>query len=297
MNKLLRAGFWKYTQSTAFWVSLISAAVCGAACGSTRGLNTFIDIPEALSAVVYMICAAMISLNIGKEYSDGTIRNKLIVGHTKVQIFLSEMLIGLAACALVYFVFAASFSAVCAERVFNINPTVLIRIPTAILLASLGLSAMFVLISMLCTNKSVALIVILVVLLVMVIAVDVAGTVLWRSEMHTEKYISHVVLDEITGEPIIDPTNGGYVIVTEEAPEYLDPNYISEPTRAVLTAIYDILPAGAIDQYISEIRPYFEGGAPNQYDLYPRRLLYISAAVNVIIVFAGAILFSRKDIK
>lgn len=292
MLKLLRAGFFKYVKSTAFWVSLICAAACGVLCWLTRELDIFIDVSEVLSIVVYVICAAMISLNIGKEYSDGTFRNKIIVGHTKTNIFLSEMIIGLAACTLVYLVFAASFSAVCAERVFGIAPAVLIRIPAAMLLASLGLSAMIVLISMLCTNKSVALIVTLAVMLVMAIAVDVAGTVLWRSEMHTEKYIPHAVIDEITGEPIIDPTNGGYVMATEA-----DPDYISEPTRAVLTAIYDILPAGALDQYVSEIRPYFEGGFPNQYDLYPRYLPYVSVLVIILFPAVGVLLFSRKDIK
>ena len=297
MYNLLRACSWKYIKSTAFWVSLIGAAICGVLCWPSHGLDTFIDVSDVLSAVVYMICAAMISLNVGKEYSDGTFRNKIIVGHTKAKIFLSEMLVGLAACALVYLVFAVSFSAVCAERVFGIKSEALIRIPMAILLASLGLSAMFVLISMLCSNKSVALIVTLVTLLVMVIAVDMAGTALWRSEMHTEKYIPHVVMDETTGEPIIDPTNGGYVLVTDNDPKYIDPNYISEPTRAVLTAIYDVLPAGAIDQYVAEIYPYFEGKFPNQYDLYPRYLPYVSAVVLAVLIFAGAMLFAKKDIK
>lgn len=297
MYNLLRACSWKYIKSAAFWVSLISAAICGALCWPSHGFDTFIDISDMLSAVVYVICAAMISLNVGKEYSDGTFRNKITVGHTKAKIFLSEMFVGLTACALVYLVFAASFSAVCAGRVFNIAPAVLVRIPTAILLGSLGLSAMFVLISMLCSNKSVALIVSLVTLLVMVIAVDMAGTALWRSEMHTEKYIPHVVIDEITGEPILDPANGGYIIVTDKDPEYIDPNYISEPTRAMLTAIYDVLPTGAIDQYVAEIYPYFEGKFPNQYDLYPRYLPYVSAAVLAVLIFAGAMLFAKKDIK
>lgn len=292
MGKLLRSGLWKYIKSAVFWVSLIGAAVCGALCWLTRQLDTFIDVSDVLSIVVYVICAAMLSLNIGKEYSDGTFRNKIIVGHTKTKVFLSEMIIGLAACALVYLVFALSFSAACTERIFSINPMVLIRIPMSILLASLGLSAMIVLISMLCSNKSVAFIVALTLLLVMAIVVDVAGTVLWRSEMHTEKYIPHVAIDEITGEPIIDTITGEFVMVTE-----VDPNYISDPTRAVLTAIYDILPAGALDQYVSEVRPYFEGSIPNQYDLYPRRLPYISAAVIVFLISAGAILFAKKDIK
>ena len=46
--------------------------------------------------LVFMI-PAFVSLFVGTEYSDGTIRNKLIIGHTRLSIYLSNLITGVAA--------------------------------------------------------------------------------------------------------------------------------------------------------------------------------------------------------
>ena len=62
--------------------------------------NTSIPLDSGLFVyvtVIGILLAAFISLFIGTEYNDGTIRNKLVIGHTRSAIYLSNLIVCLAA--------------------------------------------------------------------------------------------------------------------------------------------------------------------------------------------------------
>ena len=50
-----------------------------------------------------LVIAVFVSLFFGTEYSDGTLRNKLIGGYTRAQIYVSQFVVNAAACLLIYF--------------------------------------------------------------------------------------------------------------------------------------------------------------------------------------------------
>lgn len=56
-----------------------------------------------LSAVI-MVFAVFVSIFLGTEYGDGTIRNKIIAGHTRNHIYLSQFIVSAAACLTIYLV-------------------------------------------------------------------------------------------------------------------------------------------------------------------------------------------------
>ena len=103
MRNLLSAGFTRLGKNTAFYLTagalLIIAAVMMLTAGRTALRNTsdYVYTLEQhyfdLAGYMGFFLAAFIALFIGTEYSDGTIRNKLIVGHARTNVYLSNLLV------------------------------------------------------------------------------------------------------------------------------------------------------------------------------------------------------------
>ena len=49
-----------------------------------------------------LVAAILTSMFIGSEYSDGTIRNKLVVGHSRMRIYLANLIVCSVACVLIF---------------------------------------------------------------------------------------------------------------------------------------------------------------------------------------------------
>ncbi len=100
MRDLCKARLVKYLRSPIFWlaaiVSLVSGIHNGIYCGYSKDEIGEIaqcrvdDVWFLIAIWAAIICTA---LGIGREFSDGTIRNKVIAGYTKAQIFFAEILV------------------------------------------------------------------------------------------------------------------------------------------------------------------------------------------------------------
>ena len=104
MAKLLRANFSRLWKSRIFYVGLAFTVL----------LNIFLVIdgwhsgklgyPEPLEDVLFQnfiiigfVSAVVVGMFLGTEYSDGTIRNKIAVGHTRASIYLANLIVCAAA--------------------------------------------------------------------------------------------------------------------------------------------------------------------------------------------------------
>ena len=115
MRNLLRANFSRLGRSKIFYLAII--AMAGLAAFITWNqwdemqkydITVTVDYALFLSQVVYGIVAAIfVSLFVGVEYSDGTIRNKLLVGRNRVDVYLANFITCAAALAIVYAASAA----------------------------------------------------------------------------------------------------------------------------------------------------------------------------------------------
>lgn len=218
-----------------------------------------------------MLCiafAAVISLIVGTEYSDGTIRNKVIVGHTRAEIYFSMLITNIEASVIAiavhgvvtygigYFLFGG----------FTIPMGQIIAYILCSLLANLVFTAVFVAIAMNCSNKSVTAVVSMIIAVVVIFAANIAGGRLIEPEM---------TYDGVT--------------ISVDGIEYGDliknPNYVSGFKRSVWEFIYDFLPSGQLIQI-------------QQLEL--DNLIY-SALLSVLffasVTIVGYILFRKKDIK
>ena len=102
MNKLLRADFSRLFKSKEFWIcaALMFAVSVGNALRAINSAKNFSSdtkfyIDEyvfGLAPYTAIIPAVLISLFLGTEYSDKTIRNKLIIGHTRTNIYLADFM-------------------------------------------------------------------------------------------------------------------------------------------------------------------------------------------------------------
>ncbi len=108
MRKLLSANFIRLFRSQVFWVLEAACAITGASIYLLAVINTR-EIGELwylnngnyyfFLGVIYIgfVMAVFSGFYIGVEYSDGTIRNKLTVGHSRESIYLANMIVSFAA--------------------------------------------------------------------------------------------------------------------------------------------------------------------------------------------------------
>ena len=94
MRKLLRADFARLWRDKIFWLALTAMAAAGQFCFWARfqsfreGYAAPLEDPFMVYVpVAAIVLSALCALFIGVDYSDGTIRNKLIAGHGRASVY------------------------------------------------------------------------------------------------------------------------------------------------------------------------------------------------------------------
>ncbi len=126
MNRLLSANFTRLRKSKVFWLGVIAMIGFGAFLPISNYMdeirfreftdyeftNPFDNVLFGYSLAIGVLCAIFISLFLGTEYSDGTIRNKLIVGKTRASIYFSNLITNIAAALFMCLCYLGSVCAV-----------------------------------------------------------------------------------------------------------------------------------------------------------------------------------------
>ena len=98
MIKLLKAGFFRLKKDIIFYLFIfLTIGIAGFMLyryynNNIIFKNTYLDeiVNEFIIYIGFFI-AIFVSIFVGKEHSQGIIRNKIIVGHSRVSIFLSNL--------------------------------------------------------------------------------------------------------------------------------------------------------------------------------------------------------------
>ena len=100
MSNLFSAGLYRLRKSKVFWLALIFMAVISVILCVEMARNavtdpniTFADGMFSNQAVMNLVMAVFVTLFLGTEYSDRTIRNKIISGHSRSTIYLAAFLV------------------------------------------------------------------------------------------------------------------------------------------------------------------------------------------------------------
>lgn len=279
MNRLLAANFSRLLKSKAFWVCCIYAFVYGIFMQVMNYLTTTAsgEVPLidnlffSFSIFTGILLSAFVSLFLGTEYNDGTIRNKLVIGHTRASIYLSNLIVCTAAGMIMCAVnLAVSFAVgIPLMGSFDASSRLVFATCIGILIAVTAFASICTLISMLCQNRAVAAVInILLIFTMLFISIYI------RAWLETPETIStqSVVMDE----------NGVSSVTTEEVP---NPMYLRGAKREVCEFINDFLPTGQTVQFTNmeaENIPILCG---------------YSAIITAAVAGAGMTAFKKKDIK
>lgn len=175
-------------------------------------------------SVLSFFCPIFCSMFIGTEYSDGTIRNRLIVGHTRKSIYLSNFFTVSFACVIITII--ASLVVTIFYVIFfgwNIsNPMTFILYYFCGLLMLIAMSGLFSLIAMLISNKSSSLLVCIMICLSSFVLENIVKTWIFngfdegifpKAKIFHSQFISELLYDvipmgqclQITGEMVFHP--------------------------------------------------------------------------------------------
>lgn len=275
MNKLLFANINRLKKEKSFWITtgimfLLGIYICYTEFQNSTRYKDNITLDSfffGTIAMIGVIIGAFSSMYIGTEYSDGTIRNKIVIGHTRKNIYFSNFII-CSVVGVISYLFYAVVVCLIGIPMFgffqNSISLILMMFLDSLLLITLY-GAIFNLIAMLITNKAHAAIISM---LGIIVAIIVAVIVLGRLQ-----------------EPEM-LTNMTYMIDAQQMSDMMpNPRYLTGVKRNVFQTILDILPTGQGLQISGVIAPN-----PGLMAIYSVILIILT---NIIGVFS----FSRKDLK
>lgn len=275
MRKLLSADFCRLRRDKVFWICfsamLVYSAVsmlgcCWQALRDTSSFEYTLDafyflynIPIGLPIAV---CA---SLFLGTEYSDGTIRNKLVVGHTRCDIYLANLFTNIACGILI--LLAGMLGGLCGIPflgTWKMGKMVLVLLLVNVV-CMIAYAAIFTLIGMLCSNKAIAAVLSILLFLGLM---AIAFNAYYRLE-----------------EPEV--VNG--LIFTKEGMQVGEPEpnprYLTGLKREIYQIAMDFLPTGQCIQ--------MEGLTV----LNPMRMILSSIIIAIVTTLGGIVVFGKKDLK
>lgn len=274
MNQLLSANFMRLKKNKLFWGGLIFICLFGLLLVNSQyrehikyGYEVSLDnIFLGYTLPIGIIMAVFSSIFLGTEYSDGTIRNKLIIGHSRLKIYFSNLITNIIVSFIVCLVFLVTVTAVGTPLIGfvtkDIKAIVVMFFGSFILAAAF--CSIFTLFSMVCGNKAAVAIISILLVVGMFLITTMIDTKLnapeyWNSyEMGEEGVESQMVLN---------------------------PEYLTETKRAFYEFLFDFLPTGQSLQYANMSVNHLW-----QMPLY-------SLIIAVITTISGVIIFQRKDLK
>ncbi len=277
MNKLMASSFSRLKKSSLFWAE----CVCMFVFGIILVVNKYLDqvryhsveildnIFFAYAMGIGFVIALFVSRFLGKDYSDGTIRNKLIVGHTRFRIYF----VNLITCIVVSVILCICFLVPTLALGIPLLGTLTVRLDTILwmllgtFLLAVAFCSIFTMFSMICSNEAGVVAAGLLLLLALFMAAAAVYVKLEAPEFIT----SYVLSGDGSGE---------MEMRTEPNPKYL-----TESERVYYQFIYDFLPAGQAIQYTTM----------NAVHLWQMPLY--SLIISIGTTAAGVFIFRHKDIK
>lgn len=276
MRKLLRANFSRLFRDKVFLASCTVMFLAGLGLpllhyldnlknneGWTTDSTCFV-----YAFFVPILLSLLTALFVGTEYSDGTMRNKLIVGHKRYCIYLTNLIVCVVAGVILCLAYLVPHTGLGLLVLGNFKTgTVKLFIYIGLSFAlTAAFAALLVLISMLCHNKAYS----TAGCILLVFTLLFAGIRI-TSALNEPEYYSGYSYTE----------NGS--TITEEAER--NPNYLSGTKRQIYEFLNDFIPGGQAIKLAN-----MDAGKPALLALYDGIILIVATGF-------GIIFFRRKDLK
>ena len=277
MRKLITANFFRLRKDRFSWcvvgiivilslVNVFNSARSCEAMASSGYIMSLDDYYFNQAPLIGAFLALLISMFLGTEFSEGTIRNKLCIGHKRDEIFLSNFI----SCALASIVLTVVWLLISALLFGLIGPLemsvsefigcIFVAIGFAV-----SFAALYTVIGSLCSNKAMTIIYTFAVFIVLAMAASAFYDRLCEPEMNESMEFI-----------------GTQLVPMEPTP---NPLYLSGTIRAACEVALELLPTGQA-LLLSDVAIE-----------YPIRALALSVVFTIVTLFVGSMLFRRKDIK
>lgn len=220
-----------------------------------------------------IVAAVFVGLFIGTEYSDGTIRNKLIVGQTRFSVYFSNLIVCVAALLLMHIVNIAVIAAIGLPLIGNVEMPVrfLVMLGLISMVTVTALAAIFLLMGMLIHNKAVGSVAAIILSIVFLLSAMTINASLEQPEYYEAYSYTYTDKDGKTHE--------------EHEERSKNPLYLEGSKRKVYEFLSDALPGGQMVQI------------SGQKNVDPVKLPLYSLSIIAAATAFGVFFFSRKNIK
>ncbi|MDE7219069.1 MAG: ABC transporter permease [Oscillospiraceae bacterium] len=274
VNLLLRANFSRLWRSASFWVSVAvmsAISVFELAVGyqpRLQGGAGILDNRYMIFALLSgVVLSAFCSLFTGSEYSDGTMRNKVAVGHSRTAVYLSNLAVCAAAGVLACcgYILPMVIVGVPLLGPFTMSVSSLLWFTLCAFIMTAAMCAIFTMIAMLNQNKAV----------VAVICIFLAYFLLFLGIYLNTRLTEQAVI------PAREYIENGQILVREAMP---NPSYVQGVKRTVFEILYGLPGCQAVQLLATA-------------EACPVRLPLASLGAIAVSTTAGAALFRRKDLK
>lgn len=272
MNKLLRANFARLKIDKAFWICMVFMFAAGIFGVIQKRINDPGETPDQLlfifPVLIGIVTAAFSSLFIGTEYSDGTIRNKLIVGQKRSAVYLSNFI----TCSAAGIFMCLCYIAAVAALGFPLLGLPKIEAGTIILpffvsfMMVTACAALFTLLCMLNQSKAAS----AVICILMMVALLVFASMI-NSKLDAPQFYDSYQFTDSMG--------------NSSTERVANPDYLTGTKREVYQFILDFLPTGQAIEISSHKTPHLW-----QMPLYSLFIVLASTA-------GGVLCFQKKDLK
>lgn len=293
MIKLLRAHFCRLSKDILFYIVMLVNTVLTILFANELNCGIVDSVYLIIQPFIYSVFVAFF---VGKEYGNGTIRNKLICGHTRSVVYFSYLITCIIA------TLASVIPGVIVLCAWNIKFISAIELSYALLmllgylLLHCACCALFVAVGFAIHSKAVCVIVVIL----------VAFSGMFLSEMTVQK------LDEDKTLPdVIINADGTQTLVDGNRP---NPKYVDGTPRKILYGINNFLPQSQISEYCSFLAKWYgEWEATNSVDTTNFDVVFKDSTtakhdlqyvffVNQIVLLAlttliGDLMFRKKELK
>ena len=270
MIKLLKAGFFRLKKDVIFWL-FIFLTIGMAGFTLFRYLsNEGVYLDKILNEFIMYIglfIAIFVSIFVGKEYGQGIIRNKIIVGHSRISIFLSNLIISIVVsllCELIYLIIVFLIGIpLFGQMQMSFSQFTIVLLNTALVIISF--CSIYNFITMICSEITISISICIILFVAMFVAQAALGFT-----ANSRKYIEHDFWD-----------NGNKYIISQEP----DPNYPGDEKVKQARTLYLSIPQGQAMKI---------GGN----DLTYSAQMAISSIILIGVVnIVGVCIFSKKELK
>lgn len=275
MNKLLSANFMRIKKNKTFWSGVIFMFGLGiffpvrryVDMVQTGWVNNLDDGFYFCAVLIAIVMAVFCSMFIGTEYSDGTIRNKIIVGQKRSAVYLANAVTSSLVSIIMCIVAVVPYLCLGIPLLgfFTADIKMILLIGVAVLFLAVAFSSVFTLIAMLCQSKATT----AVACLLLAFGFIITGAVL-NEMLNAPKMISGYTMS----------IDGSFINKEEPNPKYLE-----GMKREIVQTIYDILPGGQAVQCTTLVAVNLP------------RLPFYSAGIILLTTGIGVSMFRKRDLK